>query len=416
MGIRTSFTKEVNGMKVTLGPRNGSKAPHPLPIQEACKVLGVELPKDAVCKYQPSHYIEKGIFKGNLDTIYERLGDKMPDYDREELEKNYNAFRRKYRSQENIKFNYRNMTVYFTDWLLHCKHRGFTHNCYFDYELYNKEQDIRETFLNEGYRVRVYNACNKPGFRKVFLDKAAFNKTFKNWVRRDWIDTTQCDFEEFKSFVEHHEQFFGKPVRGTGGAGARVIKRESDTLENLFEICKNDNLILEELIKQHKELAEFNASTLNTVRINTLRCADDEVRILLTVARFGRAGNVVDNFHGGGVGAIVDIETGVIITEAINRGHLKDYVHPDSKKAILGFQYPEWEKVKKAVCEAALLTPNVRHVGWDVCVTENGEVEFVEGNSRPNFDVLQSPDQLGRRFRYEPYLPALEELAEKESI
>ena len=89
---------------------------------------------------------------------------------------------------------------------------------------------------------------------------------------------------------------------------------------------------------------------------------------------------------------------------------MRSKIHPDSQKVLLGFQYPNWNAVKEAVCKAALKVPNLRQIGWDVAVTETGEIEFVEGNSRPNFDALQSPDQCGRRFRYAPYLPEIEKL------
>ena len=394
-----------------MGPMNGPEDKHPASIIASCYYLNSPLPRHAKCKCQPSYYIGESTFDGKLETFVEILGERLPELGEDEnLESIFKRFNRKYKTQNNLIHTNTDLFVYFCDYMLFAKDRGFSHNDYFDYELYNKELDIRETFLNEGYRLRVYAACNKPGFRKYYSNKAKFNKKFKKYVKREWIDCSKCEYEVFEKFVNKHEVFFGKPVRGTGGEGARVIERSSMPYDKLYEMCKAEELILEEVIKQHPSLAAFNESTLNTVRVNTLVCADGEVRVTLAVARFGRAGNAVDNFHGGGVGAIVDIDSGVLITNAINRVHEKTDVHPDSQKQVLGFKYPEWDKVKKAVTEAALMNPNARHVGWDVTVTNKGTVEFVEGNSRPNFDVLQSPDQLGRRFRYAPYIPEIEKL------
>lgn len=69
-----------------------------------------------------------------------------------------------------------------------------------------------------------------------------------------------------------------------------------------------------------------------------------------------------------------------------------------------------------AVCEAAEQVPQMRNIGWDISVTKDGEVEFIEGNGRPNFDVLQSPDQIGRRFRYEELLADLEKMKGIETV
>jgi len=396
--------------QVVMGPMNGPEDPHPATIRSICRLLGVPLPKDAVCGNQPSKYMKRGILPGTPEFIRDALGQFMPDIDEEEFAKLLRIFKRKYKSQNCLKFTRNDLTVYFCDWLLYCRDRGFTHNCYFDYELYNKEADIRETFLNEGFRNRIYQVCRTKNYGKYLLDKAVFNETFKKYVKRDWIDTSDCTYEEFLAFCEKHERFFAKPVRGTGGAGARVIERDSETREKLFEICQNESLILEDIVKQHPSLAEFNAGSVNTTRVITLMCADNVPRVMFSVVRFGRSGIVVDNFHGGGVGAIIDPDTGKIISHAINRVHDKVVEHPDTHKQFFGFQYPEWEKVKAAVLDAHTMIPQMRNIGWDVTVTSDGDVEFIEGNGKPNNHLPQAPDQTGRRDRYAVYLKEIEEL------
>lgn len=411
-GIPVSYLyKSENVVKAVMGPMNGPNDKHPAPIIASCFYLGKPLPKSAVCGNQPSHYLGKDALDGESETIKKLLAERLPVVDEEEWAKMLRIFKNKYRTQKILDFNPTDFTVYFCDWILFAKPRGFSHDNYFDYELYNKESDIRDTFLSEEYRNRIRDVCNKPGYRGVLFDKAKFNKKFHKFIKRDWLDGSRCSFEEFVAFAKKHEKCFAKPIHGTGGAGARVLDLRSDTLENLFAICQKDGLIVEEVIKQHPSLAAFNESTLNTIRVNTILCADGKPRVVMNVVRFGRSGNVVDNFHGGGVGAIVDLDTGIIITEAINQSHQRSNIHLDSKKEFIGFQFPEWKKVKAAVCAAARSVPNLRHVGWDVAVTEKGDIEFVEGNSRPNFDVLQSPDQLGRWFRYEKYIQELEKQA-----
>lgn len=396
--------------QVVLGPMNGPKDPHPKTIQSVCRLLGVPLPDDAVCGNQPSKYMKRGILTGEPEFIKKALGAFMPEMDDDEFKKVLRNFKRKYKTQNCLKYTRNDFTIYFCDWLLYCRDRGFTHNCYFDYELYNKEADIRDTFLNEGFRNRIYNACRAKGYGKYLLDKALFNETFKKYVKRDWIDTSDCTYEEFLVFCEKHERFFAKPVRGTGGAGARVIERDSETREKLFEICQSESLILEDIVKQHPSLAEFNAGSVNTTRVITLMGADDVPRVMFSVVRFGRSGIVVDNFHGGGVGAIIDPDTGMIISNAINRAHDKVVEHPDTHKQFYGFKYPEWEKVKAAVLDAHSMLPQMRNIGWDVTVTCDGDVEFIEGNGKPNNHLPQAPDQTGRRYKYEPYLKEIEVL------
>ena len=146
---------------------------HPSTIIATCNALGKPLPNNATIQYQPSKYIKKGILNGDLFEIKVRLGKNFPqDISNKELKVKFKAFRRKYKSQKNLKYTLTDLSVYFTDWLLFARNRGFTHNCYFDYELYNKEPDVRDTFLNEGYRIRVHNACTTTGYRSILLNKA----------------------------------------------------------------------------------------------------------------------------------------------------------------------------------------------------------------------------------------------------
>lgn len=389
---------------VKYGEMNGENDRHPIPVIAACYHLGSPLPEDAVCGKQPSAYIKGKKFDGKLETLKKLIGNKISKIDDEVLVKEFKRFKQKYETQECLAITKVDLFVYFTDYLMYARPRGFSHNDYFDFELYNKEADVRDTFLDEQYRLRIYRLCANKEYRGMFKDKPTFNAKFKGFVNRDWVDASRCEFDEFKAFVEKHEKFFAKPIGRTGGAGARIIERDSDTVENLYKICKEEELLAEEIIQQHEELAKFNESTLNTLRVLTFVDSKKEPHVLLAVGRFGRAGNVVDNFHGGGVGAIVDVNTGVVMTDAINRNHVRSDIHPDSKLKILGFQYPKWDEVLETAKKAALVMPEIRNVGWDVTITKEGNVEIIEGNSRSGFDVLQSPDQTGRKHLYTPYL------------
>lgn len=392
---------------IVMGPMNGPKDKHPITIRSTCKILKTPLPEKAVCKYQPCHYIKSKKLDGELDTIRGLLGKRMPRIEEEELVRQYEMFKAKFATQKNLIQNNVNFTVYFCEWIMYAYTRGFSDDDYFDFELYNKEPEIRDTFVDRDYRLFVYEMCTPEKHRKTFWRKATFNRKFSEFVKRDWIYPYKAEFEEFQDFLNRHERFFVKPVGKSGGQGAEIMESSQDTPENLYEYCRQERLIVEEIIDQHPLLAEFNESTLNTVRVITFLPLDKEPRVLMAAARFGRAGNVVDNFHSNGLGAVVDIETGRIISEAIDQNHVRTPIHPDSKKMIVGFQYPEWDKIIEKVKQAALIVPQVRHVGWDLAVTKDGNVEIVEGNSRPGLDVLQSPDQIGRKYLYEEYVKAL---------
>ena len=392
---------------VRMGPMNGPEDPYPVSIRSACALLGAPLPEDATCAKLPSFYLGASRFTGYFGEFLRRMKRYLSHIPIDELKRRYRNFVEEYLMQRNMPLSTTDFMVFFADYILYAWDKGFGHHCYFVYELYNKEPDVRMTFLNAGYRRRVMRACAPQEIRHLF-SKAGFNHAYSEYVHRDWIDSSSCSDEEFNSFVAKHRTFFGKVPDGSGGQGARVVSCPEGRESDILDMCRRESLICEELIVQCEELASFNESTLNTIRVTTLLCADGTPRITLATARFGRAGKCADNFHSGGVGAVVDIESGAIISEAIDMYHQRSAVHPDSGKEILGFQIPRWEEIKATVLSSALKYPEARHVGWDVALTSDGNIEYVEGNCLPGFDVMQSPDQVGRRAMYDRYLPEIE--------
>ena len=60
------------------------------------------------------------------------------------------------------------------------------------------------------------------------------------------------------------------------------------------------------------------------------------------------------------------------------------------------------------------MIPGLRHIGWDIAITKDGNIELIEGNSMPNFDVTQAADQVGKLHIYEKYILELEEIRKAE--
>ena len=64
----------------------------------------------------------------------------------------------------------------------------------------------------------------------------------------------------------------------------------------------------------------------------------------------------------------------------------------------------QYEKIKEMALEAALVVPQVRYVGWDIAVSENGPC-LIEGNEYPGhvFYVFAEhhPDHKGCRHIFE---------------
>ena len=381
---------------------------YPDGVAAASAYLGCRIPTDADPIYRPSAYVH--LDKCDIGFIRECLGEQcLPDT--ETFKTEFRKFKRKYDSLK-VDHNSTDLAIYYTDFIMHCKDAGFAPTDYFDFRLYLRNASSRLEFLSDtGFKRYVRRICNKD--LSVFKDKRSFNTFLDQLISRDWLDLVASDYEDFKAFVSKHPVFFAKPAEGTGGVDAvKIDSRETSDLKELYDNCVKNELILEECVKQHADMAEFNKDSLNTIRVYTLVDADGISRILGAIARFGREGKVVDNFHQGGVCAVVDVETGQIITDAMDIYSEYFEIHPDSKKVFKGSSIPEWDEVTKTVKEAAVRCAEInRHAGWDVAITENGKAEIIEANSTPNFDILQSIDQIGKRKLYEKYLTPLAQKA-----
>lgn len=279
---------------------------------------------------------------------------------------------------------------------------------YDQYEFYWKSRHERRRYVCYREFEKIIKISNDKKDYKYFDNKPLFNKTFAEFLGRKWIDTTNCTLKNFKDFLKQNEKLFVKPVDGMCGRGAYILYRSKIIDANeMFEQLVSEQAIVEQVVDQHQALAEFNSSSVNTLRIVTMLCADDTVKIMAAVIRLGRIGQVVDNFHNYGVVALIDIETGIIKTTGIDRDFNRFVVHPDSGKVIPGFLIPSWEKIVQVVERAAKIIPTVRYVGWDIAVGKNGEVIMIEGNKSADHDVTQVADQVGKWPQYKEIINQL---------
>jgi len=58
-------------------------------------------------------------------------------------------------------------------------------------------------------------------------------------------------------------------------------------------------------------------------------------------------------------------------------------------------------------CTSVALYP-VKLVGWDIAITSNDKIEFIEGNHNPDLHMMQEPDQIGKKHLFQKYIDELE--------
>ena len=253
---------------------------------------------------------------------------------------------------------------------------------YFIYDFYNQDYWQRREWLTD--RERLSSLMEKYG-QSVYdelKDKSYFYQLTKQFFKREvnFIGDTY-PIETFVQFTFNHPRFIVKPIKGSLGADTFITSVESveDAKKLFLELASKGTWIVEELIQQHKAMAEWNESSVNTLRIPSFRLKDG-CHILQPFLRTGRKGSVVDNAGHGGVFAVFDVDSGVITTDGVDEHGGRYRCHPDSKITFKGWKIPRYEELKAVVREVHHALPlHHRYVGFDFALTDEGWV-LIEGN------------------------------------
>lgn len=265
-----------------------------------------------------------------------------------------------------------------------------------------KTEEERRAYIPILEGANYCERLNKPENQIIFDDKGNTYKVFGKYYHRDLVEVlkyTDEEKEEFEKFAQKHPRFIIKPFSGANGVGIRIVDLEKEgPFSKLFEALKEEfkkGFVAEELIKQCKELSAVNASSVNTMRVITIRM-DDRVEFLPCVWRVGQGGKCVDNGGSGGIFCLLD-DNGVIVSTADEKGRAYE-THPDSNIKLIGFKVPRYEEAKAFVEELTNVVPTNRYCGWDIALTEDGWI-LQEANSHGGIVAIQCP--LGRGLRKE---------------
>ena len=262
---------------------------------------------------------------------------------------------------------------------------GFKYQAgYYDYqefEFYNLNNEERKTYLTRGKNNEIVKKFNDKSSFYKFENKVEFNKIFDTYLKRNWMVLNSSNYSEFKEFFKTHNSIIVKPIDDEGGNGVeKFVYSNNINCKDLFDkLVSHNQLLIEECIKQHKDMNTLYDKSVNTMRMFTFY-KNGESYFLQAVLKIGNGG-VVDNFSSGGMYTYVSSD-GDVYVEAIDRNDNIYTKHPISNHKIVGFKVPMFNEAIELVKECAKVIPEVAYVGWDVAISENGPV-IVEGNCFP---------------------------------
>lgn len=240
---------------------------------------------------------------------------------------------------------------------------------------------------------------NPPDIAELFNDKARFDSRFAKYLGREWICPRDCTQQQLGDFLQRHPDAIAKPRAGKGGFCVEQLSPPPtpEQLRALHQRLEEEDKLVEEHIRQHPEISGFYPHAVNTIRLTTFYTENGPV-LLAPLMRIGCGDSVADNFDSGGVLTMLDVETGRMLSGAMNKQYVWFDAHPETGKKFEGFVVPHWDQVRAICLAAAQEEPRAAYIGWDVAITPEGCV-IVEGNSRPSIN-WQCVDRRGWRKEF----------------
>jgi len=249
---------------------------------------------------------------------------------------------------------------------------------YIDYDFAILDGDERATYMTHPVSNQLSQRFDHPAYRYIFQDKVEFDRVFSEHLHREWMVVEEGNADAVKEFALRQGTIVTKEPVGVAGLGVhRYHAAEVDDWHAFHRgLLERGELLIEEVIVQHPDLAAVCPGTVNTTRV-TAFFDGENTHILAMAQKFGR-GAVSDQMTFGGFYTMLDEDGHAVGAGYDSHGHVHD-AHPESGFRIADFQLPMIDEVKAFVDEVARVVPQVQYVGWDIVVTPTGPV-LVEGN------------------------------------
>jgi alpha-L-glutamate ligase-like protein len=238
------------------------------------------------------------------------------------------------------------------------------------------------------------------------------------------------------AFLDALSDFVIKPARGSGGRGILVVvgrdgdyflrhnqdrlgleqvrQHVSDILSGMYSLGgRPDRALLQQRVILHPAFQGIAYKGIPDVRVVVYR--NEPAMAMLRLPT--RASNGRANLHQGGIGAGIDLASGVT-HHAVQRNRFVE-VHPDTGVAVVGQHVPYWDDVLE-MARGVAAAVGLGYIGVDIVVDARAGPMLLEANARPGLAIqianarglvprLAEIDALAARVPQRQALPLLEE-------
>ena len=267
---------------------------------------------------------------------------------------------------------------------------GYTYFRTVVYFLGKEPQDLHLYMPRYIWYIYMYNIINPSSVSRAFSDKLLFPLLFPSvkqpriiigYYNGSYITDNFSPITEEQAIARVLD--YGKPiiikqsVETMGGKGIGFLDQyDREVLRKEFN-SRNKNFLVQELVEQSDDIAFFNPSSLNTIRIETL-LLNGKCTVVFRMLRHGIEGMRLDNMSSGGLGVGVN-ENGTLSFAVSDHISEKYDTHYSGKK------YNECKIPNfSTICDTARrLHHNVSQIGfigWDFALDKNNDPVLIEAN------------------------------------
>jgi alpha-L-glutamate ligase-like protein len=222
--------------------------------------------------------------------------------------------------------------------------------------------------------------------------------------------------KDLNALLRDRQEFVVKPNCGSGGRGILVIAARqeqdflrhngekitiddlrqhfSDTLSGMYSLGgQADVALLQQRVHLHPAFKMVSYKGIPDIRVVLYKNKPALAMLRLpTRASGGRA-----NLHQGGLGAGIDLASGVTHHAVVHGRTIT--VHPDTGASLIGLQVPFWRRILDMSAKVAAAV-GLGYVGVDIVVDADHGPMLLEANARPGL-AIQMANGLGLRRRLE---------------
>ncbi len=275
---------------------------------------------------------------------------------------------------------------------------GCNWNEFRDYKLYELcEKMVSELFFTKQVfsLMREYNTDRSA--LRLARNKERTNNCFGKYMTRKWCVNRNITLAQFKELFEGEKGVIYKPIYGFQAKGIKAIFFDNSIDNAYHEMMSYPRGVVESLFQQHPEMSKLNPSSVNCLRVCSISARNKSVLengqkkdIAYVSVKMGRTGQIADNVIAGGLVAGIDLNSGVIATDAVDHDMKVFTEHPDTGTRIRGFRIPYFDETLELVNRIIEDMQLYGIIGWDIAIGINGP-ELIEPNFSPAAGLLQAP-------------------------